>query len=160
MILLSQEGSLFLKNYYWITTVPGDYIPFLYMACFHSFCPIGVIKLLYHISQETGNHPYCLDIDPEGSQGSQGRVTMLWVFAPYCLIRRRKWDLLQAAWSILTVTGIVGEFNYHDLCWTSNTIKHKQPRCFLESTDGDFLTQIAEDHTRNGVMFDLILTQK
>lgn len=117
------------------------------MACFHGFCLSGVIKLGKHISQKTGHHPQCLDINPEGSQGSQGRVTVLWVFV--CSMLPGQEEEVTCHKAVL----LVGEFNYRDLCWRSSTIKHKQSRCFLESTDD-------EDPTRNGLLFDLIPTQR
>lgn len=123
--LLSQEGSLFLKNYYWITVVPWENTPFLYMACFHGFCLTGIIKLLQHISQETGQHP--LDINPEDSQGSQGRVTMLWVFAPCCLIRRRKRDLYRECEASSLALVLVGEFNCHESAGEATQVNTNNP---------------------------------
>ncbi|KAF4804354.1 hypothetical protein TURU_008626 [Turdus rufiventris] len=35
---------------------------------------------------------------------------------------------------------LVGDFNYPDICWKSNTAKHKQSKRFLESFDDNFLS--------------------
>lgn len=55
---------------------------------------------------------------------------------------------------------LVGDFNYCDICWISNTTKHKQFRRFLESTDGNILTQVVEDPTRNGVLLNFLTTNR
>ncbi|XP_063280190.1 uncharacterized protein LOC134564864 isoform X3 [Prinia subflava] len=55
---------------------------------------------------------------------------------------------------------LVGDLNYPDICWRSNTAKHKQSRRFLESIDDNFLSQVVEDPTRNGVLLDLKLTNR
>ncbi|RMC20262.1 hypothetical protein DUI87_01108 [Hirundo rustica rustica] len=53
-----------------------------------------------------------------------------------------------------------GDLNYPDICWRSNTAKHKQSMRFLESIDDNFLSQVMEDPTRNGVLLDLKLTNR
>ncbi|KAJ7402270.1 rna-directed dna polymerase from mobile element jockey-like [Pitangus sulphuratus] len=55
---------------------------------------------------------------------------------------------------------LLGNFNYPDICWRNNTAKHKQSRRFMESIDDDLLSQVVEDHTRNGVLLDLMLTNR
>ncbi|KAJ7416114.1 glycerol kinase [Pitangus sulphuratus] len=55
---------------------------------------------------------------------------------------------------------LVGDFNYSDICWRNNTVKHKQSKRFLESIDDNFLTQVEEDSTRNDVLLDLLLTNR
>ncbi|KAJ7403117.1 hypothetical protein BTVI_80475 [Pitangus sulphuratus] len=55
---------------------------------------------------------------------------------------------------------LVGDFNYPDICRRSNTVKHKQSKRFLKSTDDNVLSQMMEDSTRNGVLLDLILTNR
>lgn len=122
--LLSQEGSLFLKNYYWITGSTRKYTIFIH-GMFPWLLSHWVIKLLQHISQETGQHP--LDINPEGSQGSQGRVTMLWVFAPCCLIRRRKRDLYREREASSLALVLVGEFNCHESAGEATQVNTNNP---------------------------------
>ncbi|TRZ09133.1 hypothetical protein HGM15179_017974 [Zosterops borbonicus] len=55
---------------------------------------------------------------------------------------------------------LVGDLNYPDICWRSNTAKRKHSRRFLESIDDNFLSQIVEDPIRNGVLLDLKQTGK
>lgn len=50
---------------------------------------------------------------------------------------------------------LVGDFEHPDICWRRNAVKHKPSRRVLESTDDNFLSQVADDPTRNGVLFDL-----
>lgn len=45
---------------------------------------------------------------------------------------------------------LVGAFSYPDTCWRNNTVKYKQPRRFLESTDDNFLPQVVR--TPEGMM--------
>lgn len=55
---------------------------------------------------------------------------------------------------------LVGDFNYPDICWRHNTVKHKPSRRFLESLEDYFLTQEVDNPTRNGVLIDLILINR
>ncbi|KAJ7415949.1 hypothetical protein BTVI_36879 [Pitangus sulphuratus] len=50
---------------------------------------------------------------------------------------------------------LVGDFNYPDICWRS-----KQSKRFLESTDVNFLPQVVEVPTRNGVLLNLIVRNR
>ncbi|KAJ7411037.1 dtw domain-containing protein 2 [Willisornis vidua] len=55
---------------------------------------------------------------------------------------------------------VVGDFSHSDTCWRNNRAKHKQSRRFLESIDHNFLTQMVEEKTSNGELFDHILTNR
>lgn len=50
---------------------------------------------------------------------------------------------------------LVGDLNYPNVFCRNNTEKDKQSRRFLESIDDNFLSQVVEDPTRNGVLLDL-----
>ncbi|KAJ7402889.1 hypothetical protein BTVI_82469 [Pitangus sulphuratus] len=52
---------------------------------------------------------------------------------------------------------LVGDFSYPDICWRSTTVKDNHSTRFLESVDDNFLRQ---DPPRNGVLLDLMLTEK
>lgn len=62
------------------------------------------------------------------------RLMLLWVFATGHLIRRSKW-MRPSTGSLKQLQALVfvGDFNYPDICWRSNIVKHKQSRRFLES---------------------------
>ncbi|KAF4803717.1 hypothetical protein TURU_013832 [Turdus rufiventris] len=81
-----------------------------------------------------------------------------------CLSRRKKvheafYRQLEAALTSQALD-LVGDLNYPDIFWRSNTVKHKQSRRCLESIDDNFLSHVVEDPTRNGVLLDLILTNR
>lgn len=65
------------------------------------------------------------------------------MFATSCLSRREVhgffYRQLEAALKSQALV-LVGDFNYWDICWRSNTAKHKQSRRFLESTDDNFMS--------------------
>lgn len=50
-------------------------------------------------------------------------------------------------------------FDYPDIYRRSSTEKNKQSRRFQESTDDNFLTQVVENLTRNGMVSDFTLTK-
>ncbi|PKU28864.1 dtw domain-containing protein 2 [Limosa lapponica baueri] len=54
---------------------------------------------------------------------------------------------------------VMGNFNHPDSCWKDNTVGHKKSRKFLECVDDNFL-QMVEKPKRNGLMLDLVLTNK
>lgn len=54
----------------------------------------------------------------------------------------------------------MGDFNYPDIHWRSNTAKHKLSRRFLESIDSNFLSQVVEDPTRSSVLLDPVITSR
>uniref|UniRef100_A0A6G1R4T7 Uncharacterized protein n=1 Tax=Hypotaenidia okinawae TaxID=2861861 RepID=A0A6G1R4T7_9GRUI len=47
-----------------------------------------------------------------------------------------------------------------DSHWKGDSDKHTQPRRFLQSTDGNFLTQVVKEPKRRRVLLDLVLTKK
>lgn len=53
-----------------------------------------------------------------------------------------------------------GDFSHPDICWRNNMAKHKQSRRFLESIDHNFLTQVVEEKTSNGELFNHVLTNR
>ena len=55
---------------------------------------------------------------------------------------------------------IMGHFNYPDICWRNNTVRHTQSRKLLQSIDDNFLTQVVEEPKRRGVLLDLVVTKK
>ncbi|KAF4803985.1 hypothetical protein TURU_011564 [Turdus rufiventris] len=65
---------------------------------------------------------------------------------PHSIIYQRSW--------------LTGDFKHPDICWKSNTARHKLSRRFLESIDNDFLIQVVEEPTRKDLLFDLMLTNK
>nr|XP_048724541.1 RNA-binding motif, single-stranded-interacting protein 1 isoform X1 [Caretta caretta]XP_048724542.1 RNA-binding motif, single-stranded-interacting protein 1 isoform X1 [Caretta caretta]XP_048724543.1 RNA-binding motif, single-stranded-interacting protein 1 isoform X1 [Caretta caretta]XP_048724544.1 RNA-binding motif, single-stranded-interacting protein 1 isoform X1 [Caretta caretta] len=54
----------------------------------------------------------------------------------------------------------MGDFNFPDICWESNTAVHRQFRKFLESVGDNFLAQVLEEPTRGGAFLDLLLTNR
>ncbi|CAM4697277.1 unnamed protein product [Lepidochelys kempii] len=55
---------------------------------------------------------------------------------------------------------LMGDFNFPDICWESNTAVHRQSRKFLESVGDNFLVQVLEEPTRGGAFLDLLLTNR
>ncbi|KAJ7407017.1 hypothetical protein WISP_129178 [Willisornis vidua] len=55
---------------------------------------------------------------------------------------------------------LAGDFSYPDICWRKNKTKHKRSLRFMESTDDDFLSQIVEDRMKNGVLLNLMLSNR
>ncbi|CAM4601352.1 unnamed protein product [Lepidochelys olivacea] len=55
---------------------------------------------------------------------------------------------------------LMGDFNFSDICWESNTAVHRQSRKFLESVGDNFLAQVLEEPTRGGAFLDLLLTNR
>ncbi|XP_073188209.1 uncharacterized protein [Lepidochelys kempii] len=55
---------------------------------------------------------------------------------------------------------LMGDFNFPDICWESNTAVHRQSRKFLESVGDNFLAQVLEEPTRGGAFLDLLLTNR
>lgn len=55
---------------------------------------------------------------------------------------------------------LVGDFNHPDICWRNNMAKHKQSSRFLESVGHNFLTQVVEEKTSNGELFNHALTNR
>ncbi|CAM4648647.1 unnamed protein product [Lepidochelys kempii] len=53
---------------------------------------------------------------------------------------------------------LMGDFNFPDICWESNTAVYRQSRKFLESVGDNFLAQVLEEPTRGGTFLDLLLT--
>lgn len=47
-----------------------------------------------------------------------------------------------------------------DICWEVYTARHTQSMRFLQSIDGNFLTQVVEEPMKRVVPLDLILTNK
>ncbi|CAM4500218.1 unnamed protein product [Lepidochelys kempii] len=45
---------------------------------------------------------------------------------------------------------LMGDFNFPDICWESNTAVHRQSRKFLESIGDNILVQVLEEPTREG----------
>lgn len=45
-------------------------------------------------------------------------------------------------------------------CWRDNTTGHKKSKRFLQSTGGEFLSQVIEEPSRKGSLLDLILANK
>ena len=54
----------------------------------------------------------------------------------------------------------MGDFNYPDICWVSNSARHKQSKWFLQCVEGNFLMQVVEEPMRQGVLLDLVLTNR
>ncbi|CAM5117140.1 unnamed protein product [Natator depressus] len=55
---------------------------------------------------------------------------------------------------------LMGDFNFPDICWESNTVVHRQSRKFLESVGDNFLVQVLDKPTRGGAFLDLLLTNR
>ncbi|CAM5085999.1 unnamed protein product [Natator depressus] len=55
---------------------------------------------------------------------------------------------------------LMGDFNFPDICWESNTAVHRQSRKFLESVEDNFLAQVLGEPTRGGAFLDLLLTNR
>ncbi|CAM2095472.1 unnamed protein product [Caretta caretta] len=55
---------------------------------------------------------------------------------------------------------LMGDFNFPDICWESNTAVHRQSRKFLESVGDNFLAQVLEEPTRGDAFLDLLLTNR
>ena len=55
---------------------------------------------------------------------------------------------------------LMGDFNYPDICWESNTVVHKSSIRFLECTEDCFLLQILDMPTRNNALLDLLLANQ
>ena len=55
---------------------------------------------------------------------------------------------------------LIGDFNYPDICWMTNTARHARSRQFLQCIEDNFLMQVVEEPTRGGALLDLILTNK
>ncbi|CAM5113306.1 unnamed protein product [Natator depressus] len=55
---------------------------------------------------------------------------------------------------------LMGDFNFPDICWESNTAVHRQSRKFLESVGDNFLAQVLGEPTRGGAFLDLLLTNR
>ncbi|CAM2111629.1 unnamed protein product [Caretta caretta] len=55
---------------------------------------------------------------------------------------------------------LMGDFNFPDICWESNTAVHRQSRKFLESVGDNFLVQVLEEPTRGRALLDLLLTNR
>ncbi|CAM4502766.1 unnamed protein product [Lepidochelys kempii] len=55
---------------------------------------------------------------------------------------------------------LMGDFNFPDICWESNTAVHRQSRKFLESVGDNFLAQVLKEPTRGGAFLDLLLTNR
>jgi len=53
----------------------------------------------------------------------------------------------------------MGDFNHPEICWEDHTARHAQSRRFLQSIDDNFLTQVAEELTRRGVLLHVVLTK-
>ena len=49
---------------------------------------------------------------------------------------------------------LTGDFSLPDTCWKANPARLTQSRRFLQSTDGNFLTQVVEEPTRQAVLSD------
>jgi len=54
----------------------------------------------------------------------------------------------------------MGDFNHPDTCWASNMARYMQSRQFLQSTEDNFLMQVLEELTRQGMLLDLVLTNR
>ncbi|CAM4695697.1 unnamed protein product [Lepidochelys kempii] len=68
------------------------------------------------------------------------------------------WQLTEATRSHALI--LMGDFNFPDICWESNTAVHRQSRKFLESVGDNFLAQVLEEPTRGGAFLDLLLTNQ
>ncbi|CAM4671219.1 unnamed protein product [Caretta caretta] len=68
------------------------------------------------------------------------------------------WQLTEATRSHALI--LMGDFNFPDICWESNTAVHRQSRKFLESVGDNFLAQVLEEPTRGGAFLDLLLTNR
>ncbi|CAM4498483.1 unnamed protein product [Lepidochelys kempii] len=55
---------------------------------------------------------------------------------------------------------LMGDFNFPDICWESNTAVHRQSRKFLESVGDNFLAQVLEEPTGGDAFLDLLLTNR
>ncbi|CAM5076528.1 unnamed protein product [Eretmochelys imbricata] len=55
---------------------------------------------------------------------------------------------------------LMGDFNFPDICWESNTAVHRQSKKFLESVGDNFLAQVLEEPNRGGAFLDLLLTNR
>lgn len=55
---------------------------------------------------------------------------------------------------------LVGYFNHPDISWRNNMARHKQSRRFLEIVGHNFLTQVVEEKTSNGELFDYVLPNR
>lgn len=57
--------------------------------------------------------------------------------------------------SLLTLV-FMGEFNLPDVFWKRNTAERKQSRKFLECMEDNFLKQLVNKPTREGVLLDML----
>ena len=51
---------------------------------------------------------------------------------------------------------LMGHLNHPDICWKNNTVRHKQSRRFLESTD-DKISDTGDGETSECALLDLVL---
>ena len=54
----------------------------------------------------------------------------------------------------------MGDSNHPGICWVSSTAKHVQTRQFLQCIEDNFLMQVVEEPTRQGVLLDLVLSNR
>ncbi|KAK4810854.1 hypothetical protein QYF61_008826 [Mycteria americana] len=55
---------------------------------------------------------------------------------------------------------LLGDFNLPGVCWKYNTAERKQSRRFLECVEGNFLTQLVSESTREGAPLDLLFANR
>ncbi|XP_068531176.1 uncharacterized protein [Anas acuta] len=55
---------------------------------------------------------------------------------------------------------LMGNFSYPDICWVSDSARHKQSKGFLQSVEDNFLMQVVEEPTRQRVLLDLVLSNR
>ncbi|KAF7252758.1 hypothetical protein EYD10_02105 [Varanus komodoensis] len=55
---------------------------------------------------------------------------------------------------------IMGDFNFPDICWDTNSAKHGPSKRFLTCVVDNFLQQKVEEGTRGSAILDLILTNR
>ncbi|XP_075779238.1 uncharacterized protein LOC142827520 [Pelodiscus sinensis] len=55
---------------------------------------------------------------------------------------------------------VMGDFNYPDICWETNTARHRLSNKFLDCIGDNFLFQKVEKATRGEAVLDLVLTNR
>jgi len=53
---------------------------------------------------------------------------------------------------------LLGDFNYPNICWKSNTASCRQYSRFLECIEDNFLSQVISTPTRGDAILDLVVT--
>lgn len=57
---------------------------------------------------------------------------------------------------MVTGPGLQGNLNHPDSCWKGNAAEYKQPRRFQERIDGNCLTQVIKEPTKEDALLDFI----